>query len=183
MSITADQVQALLDGGLPPEHLPLVMRVIEQADEERKAKQRDRVKRHRMKRDVTDVTLQPLRNVTPPPNDKSSNPPPKEKPPLKGGQKERGQRLQNDWVLPPDWREWVVNDRGWTEQQVDEVAEGFRDYWTAKTGRDAAKLDWFATWRNWCRNQRSFSARAGPNGGFVDPWDVLKRMDEREQSS
>lgn len=30
--------------------------------------------------------------------------------------------------------------------------EKFRDYWTAKPGRDAAKLDWLATWRNWMRN-------------------------------
>jgi hypothetical protein len=27
----------------------------------------------------------------------------------------------------------------------------FRDYWTAKPGKDGLKLDWQATWRNWCR--------------------------------
>lgn len=25
----------------------------------------------------------------------------------------------------------------------------FRNYWVAKSGRDAAKLDWEATWHNW----------------------------------
>lgn len=28
----------------------------------------------------------------------------------------------------------------------------FRDYWTAKAGKDAVKLDWDATLRNWLRN-------------------------------
>lgn len=31
--------------------------------------------------------------------------------------------------------------------------EKFRDYWRAKSGADARKLDWDATWRNWCRNE------------------------------
>lgn len=34
-------------------------------------------------------------------------------------------------------------------------AEKFADYWTAKSGTDATKLDWVATWRNWCRNARA----------------------------
>ena len=31
-------------------------------------------------------------------------------------------------------------------------AAKFADFWHAKAGKDAAKLDWCATWRNWCRN-------------------------------
>jgi len=27
----------------------------------------------------------------------------------------------------------------------------FRDYWLAKSGRDATKVDWNATWKNWLR--------------------------------
>jgi hypothetical protein len=30
--------------------------------------------------------------------------------------------------------------------------EKFRDYWRAKPGAGGRKLDWDATWRNWCRN-------------------------------
>src|SRR5262245_59801672 len=37
-----------------------------------------------------------------------------------------------------------------------EVAR-FIDYWHAKAGRDGTKLDWLATWRNWCRTARSTS--------------------------
>jgi hypothetical protein len=35
----------------------------------------------------------------------------------------------------------------------------FVDYWRAKSGRDATKLDWPGTWRNWMRKA---SERAGP---------------------
>lgn len=30
-------------------------------------------------------------------------------------------------------------------------ADRFRDYWLAKAGPNGVKLDWSATWRNWCR--------------------------------
>lgn len=30
----------------------------------------------------------------------------------------------------------------------------FCDYWTAKTGKEATKLDWLATWRYWLRNEK-----------------------------
>lgn len=39
------------------------------------------------------------------------------------------------------------------EQGIDRRTEiaNFRDYWTAKSGNDATKLDWQATWRTWAR--------------------------------
>ena len=30
----------------------------------------------------------------------------------------------------------------------------FADHWRAKPGKDGAKLDWRATWRNWCRREK-----------------------------
>jgi len=33
-------------------------------------------------------------------------------------------------------------------------AERFADYWHAKTGKDASKADWEATWRNWIRDTK-----------------------------
>lgn len=35
--------------------------------------------------------------------------------------------------------------------EVDRQAIRFRDFWIAKAGKDAAKQDWQATWRNWIR--------------------------------
>jgi len=47
-----------------------------------------------------------------------------------------------------------MKDRGWTVSEALEEGDSFRDYWHAKAGRDGVKLDWPATWRNWCRNSR-----------------------------
>jgi hypothetical protein len=30
----------------------------------------------------------------------------------------------------------------------------FVDYWCSKSGKDATKVDWVRTWRNWIRNAR-----------------------------
>lgn len=62
----------------------------------------------------------------------------------------RAKRLPDDWVLPKAWGEWAVSE-GWPERLVREQAEIFKDYWLAKSGKDASKRDWQATWRNWMR--------------------------------
>jgi|SRR6516164_437573 len=63
----------------------------------------------------------------------------------------RGSRLSSDWQLPRPFGNWALNE-GYTEDVIRKEAEKFRDYWVAKSGRDARKVDWFATWRNWLRN-------------------------------
>ena len=37
--------------------------------------------------------------------------------------------------------------------------EQFRDYWQAKSGKDATKIDWVATWRNWMRKAEQQAPR------------------------
>lgn len=66
----------------------------------------------------------------------------------------RATRLPTDWILPTQWCEWAEEEKGWSSEKVWEISHGFKDYWIAKAGKDGKKLDWFATWRNWCRNQR-----------------------------
>ena len=44
-------------------------------------------------------------------------------------------------------------------ESVRSEAAKFSDYWHAKTGRDATKADWQATWRNWCRTALERSPR------------------------
>ena len=65
-----------------------------------------------------------------------------------------GSRLPKDWSLPADWGEWACRQMGWSPAVVHDEAAIFRDYWVARTGALARKADWFATWRNWCRNSR-----------------------------
>lgn len=72
----------------------------------------------------------------------------------------RGNRLPDDFELPGDWLDWATHDRGWSRRDAEDEGEAFRDYWRAKAGKDGVKLDWPATWRNWCRNSRRTTARA-----------------------
>jgi hypothetical protein len=58
-------------------------------------------------------------------------------------------------VLPKAWGDWaLINLSGWTPDMVRTEAANFADYWHAKAGKDAAKADWQATWRVWCRKAR-----------------------------
>ncbi|MCY1305410.1 hypothetical protein D9M70_552170 [compost metagenome] len=67
----------------------------------------------------------------------------------------RGTRLPKDWTLPADWLTWALTDRPeFPEASLIREGEKFADHWRAATGKNATKLDWFATWRNWVRNAR-----------------------------
>lgn len=74
-----------------------------------------------------------------------------------GKPKQRPTRLPPDWTLPPDLRRWAIEAEGVPPAEVDRAAAKFRDYWTGKSGKDATKVDWPATWRNWIRNDRDRS--------------------------
>jgi len=78
----------------------------------------------------------------------------------------KAHRLPENWTLPKQYGEWAI-EQGWTDQSVRFEAEKFRDFWVSKAGRDAAKLDWLATWRNWMRNSKTpkFSAINGGQNG------------------
>lgn len=72
----------------------------------------------------------------------------------------RGARLPDDWKLPVDWQQWArVNFPSTSAEAVTLEADKFRDFWCSKAGQGATKLDWQATWRNWCRT--AFAAKPG----------------------
>lgn len=73
--------------------------------------------------------------------------------------KPRGSRLAEDWALPQRWGVWALETFQVTEGDVRFEADAFKDFWTSKTGAHATKLDWEATWRNWCRNQKRWRKR------------------------
>jgi hypothetical protein len=64
----------------------------------------------------------------------------------------RGQRLPDDFTAPDDWIELAVKERRWSPDEARVEAEIFANYWQAKSGSGAAKLDWRKTWINWYRN-------------------------------
>ncbi len=59
-------------------------------------------------------------------------------------------RLTADWK--PD-QEYIMAaiTIGLSEDRINYEVDKFRDYWISKSGKDATKLNWLATWRNWCR--------------------------------
>jgi hypothetical protein len=67
----------------------------------------------------------------------------------------KGTRFSVEATLEPSWLDWCLQNRPDLDPQ--QTFEAFKDYWISATGRNATKLDWEATWRNWCRNQRKQS--------------------------
>ena len=65
---------------------------------------------------------------------------------------QRGSRLAKDLIFPGEWMVFCREQR--PDLQPLHTFESFKDYWSAKPGKDGVKLDWFATWRNWVRNQK-----------------------------
>lgn len=73
----------------------------------------------------------------------------------------KASRLPADWQLPKAWGAWALAEQpSWTPEGVRHVADTFRDYWAAKGGADARKVDWEATWRNWVRREKSPGLRS-----------------------
>ncbi|MQM38763.1 hypothetical protein KBTX_02782 [wastewater metagenome] len=124
----------------------------------------ERMRRHRERKrragdDVTHGDAPVTRSDAPEESrEEESNPP--VVPPAGGKQRNRGSRLPDDWTLPDEWRRWAVENTPGID--VDREAAKFADYWHAKSGAGAAKKDWRATWRNWCRTAEE---RAGPGRG------------------
>jgi hypothetical protein len=84
---------------------------------------------------------------------KSQNPVPAKTAP----KTDRGSRIPEPFLLTLEMREYAAEKR--PNVNVTEETEKFTNYWRAKTGKDATKLDWKATWRNWILN-----AGGTPNG-------------------
>ncbi|WP_455477987.1 YdaU family protein [Bartonella sp. B10] len=61
----------------------------------------------------------------------------------------KGTRLPADWIADID----AAISEGLSEEQAHWQEKKFRDYWQAKSGKEALKADWQATWRNWFRRE------------------------------
>jgi hypothetical protein len=77
----------------------------------------------------------------------------------------RGTRLSETWQPSARAIEYARH-RGLSEQKINVEAEKFKNYWIAKSGANAVKRDWEATWRNWIINvmERRYAPndRSGP---------------------
>lgn len=74
----------------------------------------------------------------------------------RGSTEGRGTRLPADW-WPSDANVQYAVSKGFSLNKISTEAEKFRNHWTAKTGKDATKLDWEATWQNWILKSLEFN--------------------------
>lgn len=99
----------------------------------------------------------------------------------------RGTRLPENWKLPKSWGEWALETFRVNETQVRAEAERFKNHWLAKAGKDATKIDWQATWRNWCSSdfrawpRRVPATEASPElvnvtDEYTEAWDKARAM-------
>lgn len=64
-----------------------------------------------------------------------------------GVPRKRGSRIPDEFFVTADMRAWAAERTPLVD--VDSSTERFVNHWRSKAGRDATKLDWLATWRNW----------------------------------
>jgi hypothetical protein len=101
----------------------------------------------------------------------------------------RGTRFSLE-SIPDEWVTYAAEKLGWNAARTIDVFEAFRLYWIAKAGKDACKVDWFATWQGWCRRERQNSPTASngtfrfpPKADFVsDVTEVMQRRIARGES-
>jgi hypothetical protein len=75
----------------------------------------------------------------------------------------RGSRLPIDWEPGSEEREFAIKE-GISGDVLNTVARTFVDYWISQPGAKGVKLNWSATWRNWCRNTKKPFAKPELSG-------------------
>lgn len=63
----------------------------------------------------------------------------------------RPTRLPDEFVITAPMWTWALDEQHYDKAWVTEQTHAFCDYWRARPGPGATKLDWVATWRNWLR--------------------------------
>ena len=101
-------------------------------------------------------------------------------PPRKRGRPpSQGTRIPDDFEVTPEMVTWAREHTPRVDGRIE--TDQFKDYWTAKSGKDATKKDWVATWRWWMRNAEK---QAGGRNGHRKPtsearYDEIQALRER----
>jgi len=78
--------------------------------------------------------------------------------------RKRGTRLPEDWQPDDALVQWARKTR--PDILLDDEIENFKDYWIAKTGSGATKLDWNRTFKGWIRKVWARPTGIGARGSF-----------------
>lgn len=97
--------------------------------------------------------------------------------------KPRPTRVPEPFDVTDDMRRWASETTPGLD--IDWHTAGFVDFWRGKSGANATKLDWIATWRNWMRQEHGKpSARRanghGPPSRHDENAAVVERMRQME---
>jgi hypothetical protein len=71
--------------------------------------------------------------------------------------RKRATRISEDFSVTPEMKLWASSKAA--DADLITETEKFINYWIAKSGKDATKLDWAATWRNWILNAKTSQTR------------------------
>lgn len=82
--------------------------------------------------------------------------------------------FKEDWGLPEKYYAYAIS-KGFGESEINIEFERFTNYWKAKSGKDAAKRDWLATWRSWILNASKWKGNnnTNRNGQGSEPASIL----------
>lgn len=95
--------------------------------------------------------------------------------------KKKGCRIPDDFMPDIAW----AKAQGLPEQSALLEAEKFRNFWQAKSGAGATKLDWPATWRSWVLNsleRRGIERTAKPQKPDSELWQTRLASARKLQS-
>jgi len=95
----------------------------------------------------------------------------------------RASRIPEDfsttkWITP-DLVAWAAERAPHVDHRLE--TEKFCNYWTSKAGKDACKLDWVATWRNWMLTAEERAPRFGGNGHVAAPVPTAERQSDSQR--
>ena len=77
----------------------------------------------------------------------------------------KASRIPADWQPDEVLMAWAKAER--SDLHLTTTIASFRDYWIGKSGKDATKADWSATFRNWVRREKG---NAPQQARAVDSW-------------
>ncbi len=75
----------------------------------------------------------------------------------------RGSRISENFAVTPAMAQWARDKTPNVDGRRE--TEKFINFWMAKSGKDATKVDWVATWRNWMLNAEERAPRLRIIGG------------------
>lgn len=87
-------------------------------------------------------------------------------------------RIPEDFAVTHEMVAWAQRETPLVDGRRETAA--FIDYWRGKAGRNATKLDWVATWRNWMRKAQGDAEerRPAPRNGVSHTSSGSARMDK-----